>query len=382
MKTLIGKIPGLRGLIWARVAACLMFATALTLVTGCQHPGPQFNPYQPPHGEASEFQSVNLEEHLEPALFHSDSSFTLGPGDRIEVEVMDDPNSKTDLTVGPDGKIYYTLLPGIDVWGMTLPQVSESLQTGLSRFLREPPRVSVSLRAVESRRFWVLGRVQAPGIYVMTNATTLLEAVSLAGGLATITTVRDVGSPGSLDDMADLHHSFIVRHGKPLPVDFYALLIHGDLSQNIYVEPDDFIYFPAAAAREVYVMGAVGQPNTIPYTEGLTMMGAIANCQGTVKEAYLSHIAVVRGSLHEPKVAITDYRAVLRGETPDVLLRPSDIVYVPYEPYRYIVRYVNLIVNTFVSSAAINGGIILVSPNVPTQTGVFIPAGSGVTISR
>ena len=226
----------------------------------------------------------------------------------------------------------------------------------------------------------MLGRVQSPGIYAMTNATTLLEAFAMAGGGATVSTTRDVGSAGANDDLTDFSHSFIVRKGKLLPVDFNALIVNGDLSQNIYLEPDDFLYFPPATAREVYVIGAVGQPTAVPYMEGMTMATAIANCLGPVKEAYLSHVAIVRGSLNDPKVAIVNYKDVITGQVPDVVLQPHDIVYVPYEPYRYLVRYVNLIVNTFVSSVAINEGVTAVDKNAPTATGVFIPVGSGVTI--
>lgn len=358
----------------------------LALFTGCQHPGPRFDPYAPRTKTDPDFQMVCLTNRLDPSLFQPPrSAFTIGPGDRIEVDLMDETNTHTDLTVGPDGKIYYGLLPGMDVWGMTLPQVGESLQKGMAQFIREPPHVGVALRSVESKQFWILGRVQSPGVYVMTNATTLLEAVAMAGGTADLTGSKDAGASASTavdatESMADLRRSFIVRKGKILPVDFQGLIERGDLSQNIYVEPDDFIYFMPATARQVYVIGAVGLPNTVPYVEGMTMMSAIANCLGTAKEAYLSHVAIVRGSLTQPKVAIVDYNEVLRGETPDILLQPRDIVYVPYEPYRYLVRYVNLIVNTFASSAAINGGVLALAPNLPPQTGVFIPVGSGVSI--
>ncbi|MDB6020701.1 MAG: Polysaccharide export protein [Pedosphaera sp.] len=361
--------------------SCLTLLLALMLATGCQHPGPRFNPYSPRNRTTPDLQSVSLTNSLDPNLLRPpETPFTLGPGDRIEVELIDDLFSRADLTVGPDGKIYFNLLPGIDVWGMTLAQARETLEKGMSRFIRETPRIAVSLRGVESRRIWMLGRVQAPGIYNMTNATTLLEAIALAGGMSSLSGSKDVGTAGANDDLTDLSRSFIVRKGKLLPVDFQALVANGDLSQNIYLEPDDFMYFPPATAREVYVIGAVGQPTAVPYLEGMTMVTAVANCLGPVKEAYLSHVAIVRGSLTEPKVAIVDFGNVISGQTPDVLLQPHDIVYVPYQPYRYLVRYVNLIVNTFVSSVAINEGVRSVSNVSSTQTGVFIPVGSGVSI--
>src|SRR5581483_1485077 len=273
-------------------------------------------------------------------------------------------------------------LPGLDVWGLTLAQTQALLEKQLSQYIRNQPRVSVTLRGVESRKIWMLGRLQSPGVYFMTNAMTLLEAVALAGGTLNLASSRDLGAVGAVDETADLHRAFIVRHGQMLPVDFQRLVAQGDLSQNIYLEPDDFIYFPRAVARNVYVIGAVGQPKAVPYMEGLTMVSAIASASGTIREAYLSHVAVVRGSLAEPRVAIVDFKGVIRGEVPDVLLQPQDIVYVPFEPYRYLRRYVNLIMDTFVSSVAINEGIRAVNnTNNAQPAGVFIPVGSRITVT-
>src|SRR5207244_2181047 len=54
--------------------------------------------------------------------------FTLGPGDRLEIEILGNPNSRVLTPVGPDGKIYYQLLPGLDVWGLTLGQTRELVE--------------------------------------------------------------------------------------------------------------------------------------------------------------------------------------------------------------------------------------------------------------
>lgn len=349
------------------------------LLTGCQHPGPRFDPYAHFTGSSAELAGVSVTNHLDPALLQPlNEPFTLGPGDRVEIEALDETNSHAITEVGPDGKIYFYLLPGVDVWGLTLAQTRSLLETNLSQFMREPPHVSLVLRSVESRKIWLLGRVQSPGVYNMTNSTTLLEAIALAGGTQSSTGNKDLSAGGVVDELADLRRSFVVRKGSVLPVDFHRLIMEGDLSQNIYLEPDDFVYLPPATAKEVYVIGAVGQPRAIPYMEGMTMASAIANCFGTAKEAYLSHVAIVRGSLTEPKVAIIDYKSVIKGETPDVLLQPHDIVYVPYEPYRYLIRYVNLIVNTFASSVAINEGARAVSANF-SPAGVFLPIGGGAT---
>src|SRR5439155_23088077 len=227
--------------------------------------------------------------------------------------------------------------------------------------IRQQPQVSLVLRGVESKRIWLLGRVQVPGVYVMAAPMTLIEAVSMAGGTLTLTTFRDQEAAGIGEDLADLQRSFIIRQGKLLPINFHRLINQGDLSQNIYLQPDDFIYFPAATAREVYVLGAVTQPRPVPYTPGLTVAAAVASAYGTLKGAYLHHVAVVRGSLSQPEIAIVDYKRVLKGEALDLALQPHDIVYVPFSPYRYIERYAVIIVNTFASASAINAGSQIVT---------------------
>jgi len=172
----------------------------------------------------------------------------------------------------------------------------------------------------------------------------------------------------------------VLRQGKLLPVDFDRLLRQGDLSQNIYLQPDDFVYLPSAAAREVYVLGAVGQPQAVPYNDELTLVGAIATALGTIKDAYWWDVALVRGSLSQPKVAVVNYKAIVQGKEPDIKLEPQDIVYVPYTPYRYLTKYLDIALQTFVSSMAINAGARAVNKGPIVPAGVFIPVGSRITV--
>lgn len=326
-------------------------------------------------------QTVTLTNTLDPAWLKPPSQpFTLGPGDKLEIEILGETNSLATTVVGPDGKIYYYLLAGLDVWGLTLGQTKQKLEEGLAKYFREPPEVSLLLRGVESKDIWVLGRVQVPGVYPMTGPMTLLEAVSMAGGTLSLSAFQQQEAAGANDELADLRHSFVLRHGRFLPVNFERLFHRGDLSQNIYLEPDDFVYFPAATAREVYVLGAVTEPRAVPYREGLTVAAAVASAYGTINGAYMHHVTVVRGSLTNPQVAVVDYKSVIRGEAPDIALQPKDIVYVPFSPYRYLVKYVQLAIDTFVSSAAINAGSATIGVPVTGAAGVFIPVGSGVQI--
>lgn len=326
-------------------------------------------------------ETLTLTNQLDPSLLAAPTRmFTLGPGDRLELELIGNAASRTTTVVAPDGKLYFNLLPGVDVWGLTLTEARAQLENSFTNYVREQPHVAITLRAVESKRVWILGCVQAPGVYNMATPLTLLDSISMAGGTLSMTTFRDQAAAGIGEELADLKRSFVLRQGKLLPVDFSRLLTEGDLGQNIYLEPDDFVYLPAGTSRQIYVLGAVIQPRPVPYMEGMTVAGAVASAYGPLRDAYLPHVAVVRGSLAEPQVTIVNYRKVIRGEEPDFLLMPQDIVYVPVSPYRYLRRYAEVILNTFVSATAINAGSYAVTKQQGFGPGVFIPVGSGVQI--
>jgi protein involved in polysaccharide export with SLBB domain len=358
-------------------AALLLFL----LTTACQNPGkgPAFSP---PQIGAMTGVHVGETNRIDPKFLKpSDELFTLGPGDRVEVELLGDLDSRATSTVGPDGKLYFNLLNGVDVWGMTLSQAKAALENEFAKFVKTKPQVSITLREVASQRVWLLGRFQAPGVYSMTNATTLLDAILQAGGPANLAGEKEISVANNTDELADLHRSFVIRKGKLLPVDFYRLLKQGDLSQNIYLQPDDFVYMPPATARQIYVLGAVRQPRSVAYSDGMTLLSAIANASGTAKYSYQSHVAIVRGSLTDPTISIVDYKDIITGRAPDVALEPRDIVYVPLKPYRLLSRYAELIMTTFVSSVAINEGSRAVLKNPPPTQGILIPFGSQITVS-
>jgi len=163
-----------------------------------------------------------------------------------------------------------------------------------------------------------------------------------------------------------------MREGQLLKLDFYKLLRQGDLSQNIYLQPDDFVYVRSATARNVYVLGAVAVPNVIKFFDRISLVSAISGAGGTLPYAHLSQVAIVRGSLAEPAIAIVDYKAILKGQLEDVRLEPGDIVYVSFVPYRTLALFGEEVLRQFVSTIAINEGQRAVV-KTPTPVGVTVP---------
>jgi protein involved in polysaccharide export with SLBB domain len=322
---------------------------------------------------------------LDPALLQRpNNEYRLGPGDVLDIEVLGDINTRQRATVGPDGKIYFYILPGIDVWGMTIPQARDRVVQEMKKFVRDEQPVAITLRAAESQHIWVLGRLNRPGVYPLTGSMTLLEAISEAGGPAASMAVATVGGPtiglgnnsrGSAGEAADLSRAFVVRQGRMLRIDFQKLLRDGDTGQNIYLQPDDLVYLPSAQIGSVHVLGAVNTPRAVDYASNLTLSQAIGEAGGMLmKNAYLSNVAIVRGSLSQPRIAVVDFNAILHGQAPDLALEPQDIVYVPYTPYRVLTRYVDLILDTFARTVGVNEGAKAISNNIQ-PLGVTVPLG-------
>jgi len=289
--------------------------------------------------------------------------FRLGPGDILDIEMIGSKELPSTVQVGPDGKMYYSVLPGLFVWGLSLSEARDLIEQSLAKLLREPPEIGLTLKNVGSRRIWVLGNVANPGVYSIGTPTSLLEAIAGAGGIAQ---AQGVG------ETADLTRSFVLRHGKPLAVDLQRLLHGGDLSQNIYLQADDFVYVRPAASRDVYVIGAVATPNIVPFTTQMTLATAIAYTGGPAKYASLSHVAVVRGSLTHPSIATVNFHHVLEGKLPDIVLEPGDLVYVPMSPLVRLEIFADSILTTFVQTIAVNEGRNAMVP-FTTGVGVSVP---------
>ena len=206
------------------------------------------------------------------------------------------------------------------------------------------------------------------------------ECLALAGGSARASLQL------ATEELADLRHSFVMRKGQLVPVDFYRLIRQGDMSQNIYLEPDDFVYVPSSLSQQIYILGAVRYPRAVPYSEGMTLIGAISGATGPLKVEWLSttyaglapdanmgHVAIVRGSLAQPQLSIVDANAIIKGRQADVPLEPGDIVFVPNVPYAILKRYFNTIVTTFISTVAANAGTR--AGGGTTGVGVAVPVG-------
>ena len=348
--------------------------TLLLVVTGCRTRGPKFDPLAPAGFESAEgdFASAGLTNRIEPSMLKAPTDpFRLGPGDVIEIETIGEAKSTVVVPVGPDGKIYFSLLPALSVWGLSLAETRALVQREMAKYTRAMPELVINVRGVASKRVWVLGEVNAPGVYAIAMPTTLLDALAMSGssqgaqssanGGGGEATGRSGRGRGIDDGSADYSRSFVLRNGRRLPVDFDRLLKGGDLSQNIFLEPDDFIFVRPVELANVYLLGAVGAPQMFPYRRDLTVSDLLITAGGTVKYAQGGRVVIVRGGLTDPKIAMVDYHAIVTGKQVNVRLQPGDIVYVPFTPFRRLAQLVEEVVDQFVRTVAVNEATFIVT---------------------
>lgn len=286
-------------------------------------------------GNASNKNS-NWQEHL-----------TLGPGDVLNFSLFGEPETtKTDVFVGPDGRVSFLEAQNFLASGLTVDELRTKMDEELAKF-RRAPRTMVSPVAFHSKKYLMLGAIAKGGVFTMDQPLTVIEAVARAGGIQT-------GLSGvSVTDMADLSRSFLVRHGQRYPVNFEKLFEEGDLSQNVTIEPDDYLYFVANDHREIFVLGAVAFPGSVSYLPNLTAIGAIAAGGGFTDRAWQRRILVIRGSLNKPETFVVNASDILSSKAQDFKLQPKDILYVSQRPWIRAEELLDAAATSFVESAVI-----------------------------
>lgn len=270
---------------------------------------------------------------------------SLGPGDVLDLTVYRRPElTRTNVVVGPDGRLSFLQAQDVPVAGLTVDELRSKLAEELGRFY-DAAAIIVTPVTFNSKKYFVLGKVVDRGAFTLDRPLTILEAVARARGLET----------GWLDrntvETADLSRSFLVRQGKRVSVDFERLFRQGDFSQNIFLEPNDYLYFPASDLREIYVLGEVLNPGATVFTPEASVVTALTATGGFAPKAYKRKVLVVRGSLNQPETFIVNTVDVLDGRAPDFKLQPRDIVYVSARPWAKVEELLDLAAEAFIQAA-------------------------------
>jgi polysaccharide biosynthesis/export protein len=160
------------------------------------------------------------------------AEYLVGSDDVLSVIFWRDKELTADVSVRPDGKISLPLLNDIQASGLTPAQLKDRIVEESKKYV-EDPNVTVVVKQINSRRVFITGEVKKPGPYPLTGATTVLQMISISGGLG---------------DYAKSDKIMIVRNENGKPVSFrfnYKEVVEGKkLAQNIELKPGDTIIVP------------------------------------------------------------------------------------------------------------------------------------------
>jgi polysaccharide export outer membrane protein len=243
--------------------------------------------------------------------------YVIGVADVIAVSVLDNRDLDAVATVNPGGKIALPLVGEVQAAGRTAAELTQHLTDEYAKKVRSPV-VTVSLREVNSYRFYFVGKVARPGMYTARSEVTLLQAISMAGGI---------------QDGADLAQAYVARGKDRVPVDFVRLMRRGDLTQNITLNADDTIVLPDNPQHVIYVMGEVKQPGMLPFVKerGWTVTKAVAAVGGFTQYAARSRSYLIREEGGRKLTIPIDFNDLMKNPEAgkDVPLSAGDILVVP-----------------------------------------------------
>jgi polysaccharide biosynthesis/export protein len=158
--------------------------------------------------------------------------YIIGPDDVMKVDFWRDKELSSDVTVRPDGKISLPLLNEIQAAGLTPAQLRDRIAEEAKKYV-EDPTVTVEVKAINSRKVFILGEIKKAGPYSITGALTVLQLIALAGGLG---------------DYAKGEKITIVRNESGKQVSFRfnykEVLNQQKLAQNIELKPGDTVVVP------------------------------------------------------------------------------------------------------------------------------------------
>jgi protein involved in polysaccharide export with SLBB domain len=255
--------------------------------------------------------------------------------------------AREGVPIGPDGRISFLQAREVMAAGQTVDELRSKLDEVLGKYYQNPHTI-ITPAAFHSKKYFVLGAVTTRGVFTFDRPVTVIEALARAGGLQTGLYGHD------MVELADLGRSFLVRNGQRVPVDFERLFQRGDLSQNVALQPDDFMYMALANANEIYVLGEVMGPGVAAFLPRTSLMSVIAARGGFTRRAYQSRVLVVRGSLNNPQKFVIDTRDILSAKRPDFQLHAKDIVYVGRSPWVKAEEIIDLAANAFIQGFTVN----------------------------
>ncbi|MBW4057008.1 MAG: polysaccharide biosynthesis protein, partial [Proteobacteria bacterium] len=242
--------------------------------------------------------------------------YILGAGDRIVLTLWGSVEGSYELEINRSGEIVLPKVGTVTVAGVPFGQLPALLKARLSTVFRDF-QLNVTMGKLRLIKVYLVGEVSAPGDYSISSLSTLINALSAAGG-----PTRN----GSLRSIA------IMRAGKVAEtVDLYDFFLKGDKSRDIRLQPGDTIFVPRIGPV-AGIAGNVRRPAIYELKGEKTLKDLLALADGINPTGYLQRIQIARVVAHDKKI-VTDINldpksigTVIVSLTSSIPLQDMDLV--------------------------------------------------------
>jgi len=287
-----------------------------------------------------------LEENLFLRMPKISSEYLLGHGDRLSMKVIGGGvinDALGSLTIANSGTITIPYLGNVEAAGLTAGQLEDKVAALLTdRQLLKDPEVLVYVTDYKARPIFVMGEVDNPGEYMMSQEITLMEAILLAGGIdptadsfAYLYRRPQAIGPESPPLQVPKNPEVAEPGVEIIKIDLRPLKLGGVPDPDILMRKGDMLLVPKTKDMRFFVIGDVRAPGAqqipTPPERVLFASQAIAQAGGPSRTAKMSEGLLVRynekdGSREEMKV---DFMAIMKRKQADIEIRPNDIIFIP-----------------------------------------------------
>lgn len=250
-------------------------------------------------------------------------SLLIGPGDMLHVQVFDTAELEQHARVTDAGELPLLLGESVKVSALTPAEAARAIEKVLleGHYLLRP-KVLVAVEEYATQKVSVLGEVKTPGAYSIDTPRSVLDVLTLAGGLT---------------ELADRKILIERRNSQEKISYFVSNKPDAAFDTAIQIHPGDTLFIPKAGI--VFALGDVGRPGgyTMTNNEGkISVLELLARAGGTNHSAVPSHARLIRDEGENVIEIPLPLSAMQKGNRIDMPLHPGDIVYVPFSYMRNI----------------------------------------------
>jgi protein involved in polysaccharide export with SLBB domain len=213
------------------------------------------------------------------------TDYIIGPGDELQIRVWGQVQANLRVIVDRSGQVYIPQVGQVSVAGIHYGDLEKHLKDEISKIFRNF-NVTANLGRLRSLQVIVVGNARYPGTYTISSLSTLINAIFASGGP---------------DAQGSLRNIQVRRDGKTITdFDFYDLLIKGDKSKDVRLQPGDVLYYPHVGPL-VAISGSVNTPAIYEMKEDSTLKELIEVAGDLSTVADTNKITVDRFTNHQAR---------------------------------------------------------------------------------